>query len=323
MLAALKSERVVDMSDMEMQLEAAPQENREGRPYLGSVAFYKHVILFCVFLLFVLLTGTVIFFSAHYVSLKKDYAAVCEEYRTVSQERDDYKKQFAAAAAESGRVLKDETSKTDVVRGDFSMPFHADPEDWRYLLINEAHPLNPEYTVKLAPTRNGQFVDQRIVYQLEKMIDDAAKEGYSLIICSSYRDYERQNELQKESISQYMDKGLSYHDAFFRVKRTLALTGTSEHHTGLSVDIVGEDYQCLDEEQAKRPEAIWLAEHCAEYGFVVRYDRGKEDITGMDYESWHFRYVGKEAAAFMEEYDLCLEEFSDMVEFFHRPDESE
>lgn len=91
MLAALKSERVVDMSDMEMQLEAAPQENREGRPYLGSVAFYKHVILFFVFLLFVLLTGTVIFFSAHYVSLKKDYAAVCEEYRTVSQERDDYK----------------------------------------------------------------------------------------------------------------------------------------------------------------------------------------------------------------------------------------
>ena len=83
MLAALKSERVVDMSDMEMQLEAAPQENREGRPYLGSVAFYKHVILFFVFLLFVLLTGTVIFFSAHYVSLKKDYAAVCEEYRTV------------------------------------------------------------------------------------------------------------------------------------------------------------------------------------------------------------------------------------------------
>lgn len=214
MLAALKSERVVDMSDMEMQLEAAPQENREGRPYLGSVAFYKHVILFFVFLLFVLLTGTVIFFSAHYLSLKKDYAAVCEEYRTVSQERDDYKKQFAAAAAESGRVLKDETSKTDVVRGDFSIPFHADPEDWRYLLINEAHPLNPEYTVKLAPTRNGQFVDQRIVYQLEKMIDDAAKEGYSLIICSSYRDYERQNELQKESISQYMDKGLSYHDAF-------------------------------------------------------------------------------------------------------------
>ena len=65
-------------------------------------------------------------------------------------------------------------------------------------------------------------MDQRIVYQLEKMIDDAAKEGYSLIICSSYRDYERQNELQKESISQYMDKGLSYHDAFFRVKRTLA-----------------------------------------------------------------------------------------------------
>ena len=158
---------------------------------------------------------------------------------------------------------------------------------------------------------------------LEKMIDDAAKEGYSLIICSSYRDYERQNELQKESISQYMDKGLSYHDAFFRVKRTLALTGTSEHHTGLSVDIVGEDYQCLDEEQATRPTAIWLAEYCAEYGFVVRYDRGKEDITGMDYESWHFRYVGKEAAAFMEEYDLCLEEFSDMVEFFHRPDEGE
>ena len=109
------------------------------------------------------------------------------------------------------------------------------------------------------------------------MIDDAAKRRiFPLLSVLPTEIMKGKNELQKESISQYMDKGLSYHDVFFfRVKRTLALTGTSEHHTGLSVDIVGEDYQCLDEEQAKRPEAIWLAEHCAEYGFVVRYDRGK------------------------------------------------
>ncbi len=81
----------------------------------------------------------------------------------------------------------------------------------------------------------------------------------------------------------------------FPGKACACLNRHSEHHTGLSVDIIGEDYQCLDEEQAeKRPEAIWLAEHCASMGLVfVRYDRGKEDITGMDYESWHFRYVEK------------------------------
>ena len=101
----------------------------------------------------------------------------------------------------------------------------------------------------------------------------------------------------------------SYTEAHWQTKLNLALVGTSEHHTGLAVDLVGTDYQTLDEKQADTPEAKWLAEHAYEYGFILRYPEGKENITGIIYESWHFRYVGKEAAAEIMGQEICLEEY--------------
>ncbi len=72
--------------------------------------------------------------------------------------------------------------------------------------------------------------------------------------------------------------------------------------------------ESLDEEQQKTQEARWLAKHCAEYGFILRYPKDKTDITGIDYESWHFRYVGEEAAAYIMENGITLEEFLETVD---------
>ena len=193
------------------------------------------------------------------------------------------------------------------------IPFEVDLDDWKYLLVNELNPLAQDYEMELVKTYDGQKVDARMKEPLEAMIDAGAKDGMKLLICSSYRDYKKQNTLMENSIANYVRKGLDYKDAFFKAKDQIALTGTSEHHTGLAVDIVGKGHQSLDRAQADTAEAKWLNEHAHEYGFILRYPEDKEELTMITYESWHFRYVGVEAATYMKENDLCLEEFVELA----------
>lgn len=210
---------------------------------------------------------------------------------------------IAAAMAAENELLKME-----------EVPFEVDLSDWKYVLTNELHMLPKDFGVELEKTYNGQRVDRRMRGELEAMIDAAKKDGHHLMICSSYRDYKKQDQLMDESIAKFVRRGLSYKDAFFKTKEQIALTGASEHHTGLAVDIVGKNHQSLDESQADTKEAKWLAEHAAEYGFILRYPKEKEDITMISFESWHYRYVGKEAAEYMKEKNLCLEEFIELVQ---------
>lgn len=210
---------------------------------------------------------------------------------------------IAAAMAAENELLKME-----------EVPFEVDLSDWKYVLTNELHMLPKDFEAELEKTYNGQRVDRRMRGELEAMIDAAKKDGHHLMICSSYRDYKKQDQLMDESIAKFVRRGLSYKDAFFKTKEQIALTGASEHHTGLAVDIVGKNHQSLDESQADTKEAKWLAEHAAEYGFILRYPKEKEDITMISFESWHYRYVGKEAAEYMKKKNLCLEEFIELVQ---------
>lgn len=193
------------------------------------------------------------------------------------------------------------------------LPFEADPDDWRYILVNELHPLSKDFEPQIVKTYDGQRVDERIKEALETMIDDAKADGMNLLICSSYRDYKKQDSLMDKSIAKYVSRGMTYTEAFFKTKEQIALTGASEHHTGLAVDIVGKSHQSLDSAQADTSEAKWLSEHAAEYGFILRYPADKEEQTMISFESWHYRYVGEEAAAFMKENNLCLEEFVELI----------
>lgn len=89
----------------------------------------------------------------------------------------------------------------------------------------------------------------------------------------------------------------------------VAVPGTSEHQLGLAVDLVDASYQVLDEAQASTPAQQWLMEHCWEYGFILRYPAEKQDITGIIYEPWHYRYVGRDHAQSIRQSGQCLEEF--------------
>ncbi len=232
-------------------------------------------------------------------------AAAKKQIETLVVEKEELEEAagIAAAMAAENELLKME-----------EVPFEVDLSDWKYVLTNELHMLPKDFEVELEKTYNGQRVDRRMRGELEAMIDAAKKDGHHLMICSSYRDYKKQDQLMDESIAKFVRRGLSYKDAFFKTKEQIALTGASEHHTGLAVDIVGKNHQSLDESQADTKEAKWLAEHAAEYGFILRYPKEKEDITMISFESWHYRYVGKEAAEYMKEKNLCLEEFIELVQ---------
>lgn len=104
--------------------------------------------------------------------------------------------------------------------------------------------------------------------------------------------------------------GYSEEGAREEAARWVARPGTSEHETGLAVDIVDKGYQILDRKQEQTPVQQWLMEHCVRYGFILRYPTDKSELTGIGYEPWHYRYVGPEAAAAIMEQGICLEEYA-------------
>lgn len=180
---------------------------------------------------------------------------------------------------------------------------------WYLTLANLEHPLPADWEIETVTLVNGLEVDARIVSALDQMMDDCRAAGLSPMVCSAYRTVKRQTELFEAKIDELMADGLSYDEAYTAAATVVAIPGTSEHNLGLAVDICSTDYQLLDDAQADTPEQQWLMEHCAEYGFILRYPRGKEDITGIIWEPWHYRYVGIEVATEIMESGLCLEEY--------------
>ena len=141
------------------------------------------------------------------------------------------------------------------------------------------------------------------------MLADGRKEGLDFWICSAYRTMEKQTDLYNNKVSRLQAEGLSYEDAYRQAGTVVAYPGTSEHNLGLAADIVAKDYQLLDDKQAETPEAKWLKENCWRYGFILRYPTDKIGETGIIFEPWHYRYVGKEAAREIMEQGICLEEY--------------
>ena len=106
-----------------------------------------------------------------------------------------------------------------------------------------------------------------------------------------------------------MQKGMSKEQALREVYKETMPAGHSEHETGLALDILCAGNMRMDQTQEQEPGNIWLRKNSWKYGFILRYPRDKKPVTGINYEPWHFRYVGKEAAAYMQKHDLTLEEF--------------
>lgn len=177
--------------------------------------------------------------------------------------------------------------------------------DWRLLLVNSTHPLADDYSVDLTELRNGQSVDTRILSDLQEMFDAAKSEDIYPIVSDAYRTREDQQTLMDDVIQNYEDEGYSSEEASSKAEQVIAKPGTSEHETGLAIDIAGDD----DYDQDTDSVLEWMNSNAYKYGFILRYPSGKESVTGAEAENDHYRYVGKEAAKVIHDQGICLEEY--------------
>lgn len=185
------------------------------------------------------------------------------------------------------------------------------PLPWNLTLVNFENALPEDFEPEeLAEVDNGYVADSRIADATKEMIAAAREEDVRIIAISAYRDYDYQTDLYNKKVQRLQDeKGYSIEQAREEAKTVVAYPGTSEHQLGLALDLVDARHVQLDESQENTDAYKWLKEHCQEYGFIVRYPNGKTDITGIIYEPWHFRYVGEEAAKFIMEKGITLEEY--------------
>ena len=140
---------------------------------------------------------------------------------------------------------------------------------------------------------------------LVELCDAARMAGYELYLKSGYRSYYKQAVMYENRIKKY-----GYDDGW------VTKPGASDHQTGLGCDVVPKSWtdRGMNEDMAREPETQWMAEHCAQFGFILRYPKDKEDITEINYEPWHLRYVGVEVATYIMDNGLCLEEFHDQLQ---------
>lgn len=176
-------------------------------------------------------------------------------------------------------------------------------------LFNFENTIPKDWKVDLVQLNNGQSVDRRIYDDLIAMLQAAKSEGLNPLICSSYRTNEKQEQLYQNKVSEYLSQGYSKVEASDKAAFWVARPGTSEHQLGLAVDIVSTKNQRLDRSQENTVEQQWLIQNSWKYGFVLRYPTNKNSITGVGYEPWHYRYVGKEHAKKINELGVCLEEY--------------
>ena len=212
----------------------------------------------------------------------------------------------------------DISSQEDIssVPDDVSSENDNKPEKTEFtVLVNVWHPLTEDYKVETAeiPGTGGKLFDVRVIDKLQAMLNDAKRAGYPMYVVSTYRTIEYQRGLYNRKVQEYLNAGYDEQTAKDEAAKWVAIPGTSEHNLGLTADIVSSTWYNYNNDLTEAFEETdhfkWLYRHCAEYGFILRYPKGKESITGIVYEPWHYRYVGEEAAKYIMENEMCLEEF--------------
>jgi zinc D-Ala-D-Ala carboxypeptidase len=159
----------------------------------------------------------------------------------------------------------------------------------------------PNIKLRWAPVAESMQVSSAIAPSLEEMYKAMTAAGFDVMLISGFRSATTQAELYNNYVAQAGQE---------EADRLSAKPGTSEHQTGLVVDLGRSDKECeLEQCFGELPEGKWLAEHAHEFGFIIRYPKGKESVVGYMYEPWHVRYVGPELAAELHKTKQTMEEF--------------
>lgn len=186
--------------------------------------------------------------------------------------------------------------------------FEIDP-DYAFFIVNKQLPLDEDYSIETDYVQGSYELEVTAAYFCRLMIEAAKEDGIELKVLSAYRTVSYQKKLFERNVKRRMENGMSYDEAYADVSINIAPPGASEHNAGLAVDIVTMDDWDTYEGFEDTEEFAWLQENAADFGFVMRYLKEKEDITGYIYEPWHYRYLGVKYAKDVQNSGLCLEEY--------------
>lgn len=207
-----------------------------------------------------------------------------------------------------GEALKDSDKKSK----DKKQYIEVDTKPDSYtVLVNRDYPISKDYVpddlvvpnvrFSFYGTYEKSYVRKRAAEALESLFAGASQAGYTLKAVSAYRSYERQMQIYNNNVKTRGEKNTN---------KVSAMPGSSEHQTGLAIDVSADSVGCgLIESFGRSAEGKWLKKNCHKYGFIIRYPKRKTKITGYSYEPWHIRYVGKNLAKYLKKNKLTLEEY--------------
>ena len=279
----------------------------------------KALNFLCIMMAFV-----VIFVAVVCISVDKKNDALREKETAVSQSTQTTEKSESKKPQETEKGEAPDTTKeasSDTTAPETTQPVTAavakpgtmdnptiitiDEEKWYLTLVNSSYRIPDDYEPDLVYVcGSGERLDRKVAEHYEEMYNAAQKEGINLAPCSGYRSYELQERNYNNKVSFYESQGYSNKDAKVKAATIIMPPGSSEHNLGYAMDIV-----CVDEWFEDTAEFKWLTENAADYGFIMRYPKDKQDITKVIYEPWHWRYVGVELAKELKDSGLVLEEY--------------
>lgn len=228
---------------------------------------------------------------------------------------DDYS--FPEDTVASAKVdVSSNKGVTSLENGSSSTPQGLDPKFSKLLLVNGKNPLpNKENYAQNLTTIDAKYLcgelnqlDKDVLPYAIALMEDAKAEGVDIRVRSPYRSYETQERLYNNEVNNWIRKGMGQLEAEEKAATIVARPGTSEHHCGFAIDF-NETNTSFENSNAYR----WMLSNAADYGFILRYPEDKQDITGVIYEPWHWRFVGIDVAKDINSKNMCLEEYIEEI----------
>lgn len=263
-------------------------DKRMVKTYGGRKLNIKRVVLVALILLFILVGIPLLILQNKFIKTSSEENVIANAGETDSNSSNNN----TSNSTETNNPT-DNTSNTTQI------------DDWRIRLANYDNLLPEDFEVELANIDETRQFDARAIDYLTDMLNDMRKDGIvNIWVQSAYRSVARQKELYDNKMNEYLEEGKTQEEAQKLTEEYINKPGSSDHNLGLAVD-----FNYVDNSFAKTDAYKWLLKNAENYGFILRYPKDKEDITKIEYESWHWRYVGEEHAKKMNELDMCLEEY--------------
>lgn len=209
-----------------------------------------------------------------------------------------------AQTASTPAVKTTRTKPPSLSGGHYIQPAVA---DWNLKLVNKWNPIDSNYAQSLFTWSGVNKFDSRAIGKLRALVSAGSK--YNIRVASLYRSIEKQTELFNREVNRYIAQGKSRTEAEYLASALVARPGTSEHNLGLAADLLFGNYSTLETSYETTAAYSWMMAHCADYGFILRFPKNKQRVTGVTFEPWHYRYVGEEAAHEIMSRGLTLEEY--------------